>query len=37
MKEREEGKSSIRLYKNFYYMVNVILNIIIVRKGDLDE
>jgi len=37
MKEREEGKSSIRLYKNFYYMVNVILNIIFVRRGDLDE
>ena len=33
MKERKEGKSSIRFHKNVYYMINVILNIIFAR-GD---
>ena len=30
MNERTEGVSSIRNWKNFYYMFNVILSIIIV-------
>lgn len=37
MKSREEGKSSIRLHKKAYYMINVILNILFISKGDLDE
>ena len=37
MKERKEGKSSIRLHKNVYYMINVLLNIMFAKKGDKDE
>lgn len=37
MKERMAGKSSIRLHKNVYYMINVLLNIFFTKKGDLDE
>lgn len=34
MNERTEGVSSIRNWKNFYYMFNVILSIIIVGMGE---
>lgn len=33
MQEREGGKSSINSWKTVYYMVNVILSIILARKG----
>lgn len=32
MYEREEGKSSIYAYKNIYYMINVILSILLLRR-----
>ena len=32
MYEREAGKSSIYAYKNIYYMINVILSIILLRR-----
>lgn len=32
MYEREEGKSSIYAYKNVYYMINVILSILLLRR-----
>lgn len=34
MKERMEGKSSIHTWKNFYYMFNVILTILLMKKGE---
>lgn len=37
MQERNGGKSSIRLHKNAYYMINVALNILFTKKGDKDE
>ena len=37
MKERKAGISSIRLWKNVYYMINVILNIIFTEKDGSDE
>ena len=33
MNERETGKSSIRAWKNIYYMLNVILSILFIRMG----
>lgn len=33
MKEREKGKSSISAWKNVYYMVNVIMSIILIKKN----
>ena len=33
MKERKEGKSSIHTWKNFYYMINVILTILLLKRG----
>ena len=33
MYEREEGKSSIYAYKNIYYMINVILSILLLRRN----
>jgi hypothetical protein len=37
MKEREEGTSSIKTWKSIYYMINVILTILLMRKGGSDE
>ncbi len=37
MKERVAGKSSIHAWKNVYYMVNVLLNIIFAKKGGKHE
>ena len=33
MNERETGKSSINSWKNVYYMINVILSILIMKRG----
>lgn len=33
MKERNGGKSSIRTWKNAYYMINVILTILLMKRG----
>ena len=33
MKERKYGKSSISALKSFYYMFNVILNMLIIGLG----
>ncbi len=33
MNEREAGKSSISSWKNVYYMINVILSILLMRRG----
>ena len=33
MKEREHGKSSIRAWKNAYYMINVCLSILMLKGG----
>lgn len=33
MKERNGGKSSIRTWKNAYYMVNVLLTILLMKRG----
>lgn len=32
MNERQAGESSIKAWKNFYYMINVILSILIIKK-----
>lgn len=37
MIERKEGKSSISAWKSIYYMINVILTIILMKKGDKNE
>lgn len=37
MNERSGGKSSIRTWKNFYYMINVVLTILLMKKGDRNE
>ena len=34
MNERENGTSSIKAWKNVYYMINVILSVIVVGVGD---
>lgn len=34
MNERQEGVSSIKAWKSIYYMINVILTIILMKKGD---
>lgn len=34
MNERKEGKSSIHTWKKAYYMFNVILTILLMKKGD---
>lgn len=34
MNERSGGKSSIRTWKNVYYMINVIFSIILMKKGE---
>jgi len=34
MNERTFGKSSIRAWKSVYYMINVILNILLIRRGE---
>lgn len=36
MKDREGGKSSIHTWKNVYYMINVILNILLMKRGKKD-
>lgn len=33
MKERNGGKSSIRTWKNAYYMINVLLTILLMKRG----
>ena len=37
MNERKQGRSSIHTWKNAYYMINVILNVIFAKKGDRNE
>lgn len=37
MNERTEGKSSIHTWKSIYYMINVLLTILLMKKGDKDE
>lgn len=37
MNERTEGKSSIHTWKKLYYMVNVLLTILLMKKGGKDE
>lgn len=37
MNERTEGKSSIHTWKKVYYMINVLLTILLMKKGDKNE
>lgn len=37
MNERTEGKSSIHTWKSIYYMINVFLTILLMKKGDKNE
>ena len=37
MNERENGVSSIKAWKNVYYMINVILSIVIIGLGVSDK
>lgn len=37
MLERTEGKSSIKTWKSAYYMINVILTILLMKKGGKNE
>lgn len=37
MNERKEGKSSIHTWKKLYYMINVLLTILLMKKGDQNE